>query len=351
MMGVESAVASTAGTGSMQTPATPAPASTETQSTGGSNEGSSPAVSKSAENLSFADKLAGLGKTGTKVVADPESTTQTATPAYTPNHKFKVLDKELEFEDWAKTAIKDAETEKRVRELHEKAHGLDSVKQDRQTLKTELSEAKERIAGTDRAIETIGQYARAKDWDSFFEALKIPKNEILQYAIQVAQREQLPPEQRQAWEEQRKAQKDAEYYKGQSQTLQQQTQSLQVQQLDFQLQQVMSTPDVTPVIEAYNAGMANPGAFKDFVVRIGQAHAAGGNVLSAEQAVAEAVKHLRAANPQIGQPIVQTPVASNVVQPSGKQTLPNIQGRGTSPVKAAVKSLADLKQRARELNG
>jgi hypothetical protein len=350
MIGVDSAMTGSTGAGSVQAPATPAPASTgETQSTGGSSsEATSAKTSDAPETL--ASKIAGLGKTSNKTVGDSASTTQTAAPSYTPNSKFKVLDKELEFEDWAKSAIKDAETEKKVRELHEKAYGLDSIKQDRQTLKTELGEAKERIASTDRALETVGQYARQKDWDSFFDALKIPKNDILQYALQLVQREQMPPEQKQAWEDQRRAQQQARYYQEQNQSLTQKTQSLEVQQLEFQLSQVMSKPDFSPVIDAYNAGMANPGAFKDFVVRIGQSYAASGNVISAEQAVTEAVRHLRAANPQIGAPVATTPVASQVVQPSSKQTLPNISGRGASPVRSAVKSLDDLKQRAREVN-
>jgi hypothetical protein len=56
---------------------------------------------------------------------------------------------------------------------------------------------------------------------------------------------------------------------------------------------------------------------------------------------------LKAINPSLG----VAPVAggAQIVQASQKPVIPNIQGRGTSAVKPAVKSLEDLKKRAKEL--
>lgn len=270
-------------------------------------------------------------------------------PQYNPNHKFKVLDKEHEFDEWAKNAAKDPETEKKVRELYEKAYGLDSVKQDRQTLKGELAEAKDKIANTDKAIETISEYAKNRDWDSFFESLSIPKNEILQYALAIVQREQMPPEQRQQWEASRQAQQQAKYYQQQNETLQQQQQQFQVRQREFELDNTISKPDFVAVAEAYNAGMANPSAFKNYVIQIGQAHAARGQDVSVDQAVQEAVAHLRAVNPTLGSQTAAQ-VASRVVAPTSKPVIPNIQGRGTSAVKSTIRSLDDLRARAKELD-
>lgn len=270
------------------------------------------------------------------------------TPAYAPNFKFKVLDKEHEFDDWAKASVKDADTEKKVREIYEKAFGLDSVKQDRHTLKTELTEYKDRVTKTDTALGALSDFVKQKDYDSFFESLNISKTDILQYALKVVEREQMPPEQKAVYEEQRNLQQRARYYEQQNQQLMQSQQQFAVQQRGVELQNAISKPEVAGVAQAYDAGMGNSGAFRDYVVRIAQAHAAQGNDIPAEMAVTEAVRHLRAVNPTLG--VIANAVQAAEVGAPAKPVIPNIQGRGTSPVKSTIRSLDDLKNRAKELN-
>lgn len=275
-----------------------------------------------------------------------------ATPApYQPNFKFKVLDKELEFDEFLKGAIKDAEVEKKVRDLYERAHGLDSVKQDRQTLRSELSQTKEKIAKTDQALETLGNYVRNGDFDSFFENLNIPKQSILQYALELVQREQWTPQQKAQWEASRSAQQQALHYQTENQQLEARQQQLMVQQKEFELGTVLSTPETQGIAQAYDAGMGQPGAFRQYVIRMGQMLEAAGQDVTAAQAVQEAVRHLRAVNPNLGVPGSQAQPAQGapaIVQPNNKPTIPNIQGRGTSPVRSSVKNLNDLKKLAQD---
>lgn len=295
----------------------------------------------------------GLASLGKKANANVKGT-ESATPAgYQPNFKFKVLDKEHEFDDWLKASVKDAETEKKARELYEKAFGLDSVKQDRQTLKSELGQAKEKIAQTDQTLERIGNFARANDWDSFFESLQIPKERILQYAIQVAQREQ-DPKVKAAWEENRVQTVAKDQLSEQSQQFSARQQEFAVKERRFEMREHISgNPEVLNVARAYDAGIGSPGAFGEFVIRIGAAYAAQGQDIPVPQAVAEAIKHLRAANPTLGisAPVAPPMATSQVVSPNAKPVIPNMGGRGNSPVKSTIKSLDDLKQRSRELNG
>jgi hypothetical protein len=274
-----------------------------------------------------------------------------AMPAYQPTFKFKIRDKEKEFDEWIRPVIKDADTEKKVKELYEKAYGLDMVKQDRETVKGELLQAKEKIASTEKAINLVSEYAANKDWDSFFESLNIPKNEILQYALQLVQREKMPPEQKAQWEASRQAQQEARYYQEQNQALQQSQRQFQVQQREFELSQVLSKPDVSVIAEAYNARTGNPSAFREKVVLIGQAHVARGVDISPEQAVQEAVKEIQYFIQNPGQQAgMQGSEAPKVVQPSSKPTLPNIQGRGTSAIKSTVRSLDDLRNLAKSMD-
>jgi hypothetical protein len=271
------------------------------------------------------------------------------TNPYAPNFKFKVLDKELEFDEFLKGVIKDPETEKKVRELHEKAYGLDSVKADRSTLRNELAQTKEKIGRTDAALETIGNYVRQGDFDSFFEALRIPKDHILKYALQLVQREQDPNVKAQ-WEANRQAQQQAQHYQTEAQRLEQEKRQFYTQQGEFELSQAISRPELAGIVQTYDTGIGQPGAFRSYVIRIGQALEAQGHEVSVEQAVQEAVRHLQAVNPSLASTPMgqQQQTAGRVVQPNQKPVIPNVQGRGTSPVRSTYRSLDDLRKLAKE---
>lgn len=308
---------------------------------GNANEGGAgPAAPEGVKPASSAKGPAGFKPPVAPPVTEPA-------PAYAPNFKFKVLDKELEFDEFIRPAIKDAEVEKKIRDLYERAHGLDSVKSDRQTLRSELTQTKEKMGKTDAALETLGGFVQKGDFDSFFESLNIPKQNILQYALSLVQREQWTPEQKAQWDASRQAQQQAAYYQGQNQELEARQQQFVVQQKEFELANVVSRPELQGIIQAYETGMGSPGAFRQYVIRIGQALEAQGQDVSAEQAVMEAVRHLNAVNPQLAvAPGGQ--VAPGTVQPNQKPVIPNIQGRGTSPVRTAVRTMEDLKKLARE---
>lgn len=280
-----------------------------------------------------------------KITVEGEKTE--APPAYNPNYKFKVMDKEHEIDEWLRPVIKNQEMEKKVKELYEKAYGLESIKPKHQAIKEELEQTKAKVAETDKALDILGKYVAENDFDSFFEGLNIPKNKILEYALELVRREQMSPEQKAQWEHSRQAKEAARYYEVENARLQQSQQQFAVQQRTFELDMALGVPEAKVVADAYNAGMGSPGAFKDYCIQIGQAYAARGQDIPATQAVSEAIKHLKAINPSLGAAVVAG--GAQVVQASQKPVIPNIQGRGTSAVKPAVKSLEDLKKRAREL--
>ena len=293
------------------------------------------------------NKEGGTAGLGAKPVTPSEPDPTGANNPYSPNFKFKVLDKELEFDEFLRGAVKDPETEKKVRELYEKAHGLESVKTDRTTLRNELAQTKEKIGQTDAALETIGNFVRQGDFDSFFEALRIPKENILKYALELVQREQ-DPNKRAQWEANRQAQQQTQYYQTQAQDLEQRQAQFSMQQKEFELSHVMTRPEISGIVQAYDAGMGQPGAFRQYVIRMGQALESGGHDVSTEQAVQEAVRHLQAVNPNLAVAPTGQQAAGNVVQPNQKPVIPNIQGRGTSPVRSTYRSLDDLRKLAKE---
>lgn len=272
---------------------------------------------------------------------------KTQAVSYQPNFKVKAYDKEYEIDEWVRPYIKDADTEAKFKKLYEKAYGYDVKTQWHDELKSEYEKVRSEYEQTDKALSTLGEFVKENDFDSFFEGLNIPKNKVLEYALELVRREQMSPDQRQAWEANQLARQQAKYYQAQNEQLLANQQAFAVQQRTFELDNAMQQPEAKAVADAYNAGMGTPQAFKDYCIQIGQAYAARGQDISAQQAVGEAVRHLRAVNPGLVQS--QAPSAAPVVQASQKPVIPNIQGRGTSAVKSTVKSLDDLKKRARDL--
>jgi hypothetical protein len=277
-----------------------------------------------------------------------EVAASTAAPAYQPNYKVKSYDKEYEIDEWVRPYIKDADTEAKFKKLYEKAYGYDVKTQFHDELKSEYEKVRSEYDQTDKALSMLGEFVKDNDFDSFFDGLNIPKNKVLEYALDLVRREQMPPDQRQAWEANQLARQQAKYYQAQNEQLLANQQAFAVQQRTFELDNAIQHPEARAVVDAYNAGMGTPQAFKDYCVQIGQAYAARGQDISAQHAVSEAVRHLRAVNPGLVQ--AQAPSATHVVQASQKPVIPNIQGRGTSAVKSTVKSLDDLKKRARDMS-
>lgn len=296
---------------------------------------------------STGDKPAGIAEALKAAASKKSSPDVTPKPTYQANYKFKVLEKEHEFDDFVKAAIKDAETEKKARELYQRAYGLDTVKADRQTLRDQNEQLKLKIAETETGLQTISEYVRNNDFDSFFEALRIPKEQILKYALEYAKRE-MSPEAKAQWENARRQELSTRSLQTENSQLQQQRQELMVKTREFELERSLLDQEVSVVAQAYDAGMGTPGAFKQYVIRIGQAYAAQGKDIPASEAVSEAIKHLRAVNPTLGQK-PQTQASAQVVQPHTKPTIPTIASSGTSAVKRQFKSIADMKQYAKEL--
>jgi len=314
--------------------------STQTAPESGGEVSTTQPTEQSASPATGLEALKTAGKDKLKV-----STEKTDKPVYTPNYKFKVLDKELEIDEWLRPAVKNQDIEKKIKDLYERAYGLESIKPKHQAIKEELEQTKQKVAQTDQALEILGKYVQEGDFDSFFDGLNIPKNKILEYALDLVKREQMSPEQKTQWEASKQARDAARYYEVQNQRLLESQQQFAVQQRTFELDIALQQPEAKVFGEAYNAGMGTPEAFKDYCIQIGQAYAARGQDIPASQAVSEAIKHLRAINPSLG---VQ-PATTPVVQASQKPVIPNIQGRGTSAVKPTVKSLDDLKRRAKEM--
>ena len=276
-----------------------------------------------------------------------------AAQAFTPNLKFKVKDKEHEIPAYMKDVIKDAKIEKEIKEVFEKAYGLEGIKEQRETLKKERDQYFGQVQTIVRDVNAVKADYQRGDLDSMFQKLNIPLEKVLQYAYQKAQYLELPPEQREAIDQQRNLELQTRNLDSQNQGLTAQLQAQIVQAKSEQFQAIMSRPEITSVEQAFDTQAGRPGAFRQLVQSHGELtwNRSGGKTdLSPQQAVEEVIR-LYGLKPGQAAPaaavVAATPAAPAATPASTKPAttvIPNIQGKSTSPLKTKPRSIEDLKK-------
>lgn len=292
-------------------------------------------------------------------------------PAHKPNVKFKagvynkdskVLEqKEFEIDKRFHGLMDTPENEKLVRELHEKAYGLDSVKEryaesraENQTLVQENMDIKGSIDEMRSIYQGAVKSGNLHKLDKFFDRLNIPQDVVLSYALAKVQLNEMDPAQRNALLGQLQAEDRAEEAARQRMSTDQQY-AAQAQQIKtLQTEQVLASPDVSALASAFDERVGKPGAFKQAVFQAGQLawlQSKGTVDLTPQQAVKAVIDQygLTTGNPLV--PTAQQPGAQ--VQPGGQKPgapkkpiapIPNIQGRTASPLKQKPRSVEDLKK-------
>lgn len=271
-----------------------------------------------------------------------------APPPYNPNFKFTAAQKEHEFDDLFKPLVKSKEVEEKIRELYTKGYGIESLREDRDSLKTRFSEMNETLTQQGAIISAAQEFIQRKDYASLLEHLNVPVQDIMQFAHMQLKLQSATPEQKQAYENSRRASQDAVRLTQENQTMQQRLAEMAQAQTARDLDMLTQRPDVSVVMQAFDARMGKVGSFRDKVYERGQYHyMMSGKDVPVEQAVNE-VLALIGPLPQ-GQVTPPNLGAASHGAPAKKSVIPNIQGRGTSPAKKVISSLDDLKKRRQEL--
>jgi len=280
---------------------------------------------------------------------------------YQPNLKFKVHGKDLEVDEWLRPLITDATSEQKVRELLEKAHGLDHVKAGRQTAMAQLETVTSQHQGLVSSVQNLTGMVNRGDLESFFEALQIPEKAVLEYAMRRVQYAQADPAARQAYDQWRATQAQATQLAAENQGYRSQMQSQSVQARTQELDIAVARPEVMAVSEAFDARVGTPGAFRAEVINRGKFWAYQQKDISVDQAIKE-VMAMVGANPGAaasapGQQAAgagQLPPAAGAPQaapkaPDRKPVIPNIAGNGTSPAKIVPKSIKQLREMGQQM--
>lgn len=342
---------------------------TTTETTANADTGSEESVVQTAaqdtgavENQETSATAPAEGKAdGSAIETDAPEVAKTDAP-YAPSYKYKILDKEYEFDTWLKPLVKDKDTEEKLRDLVTRSHGIDEIKKARDEYRTKYEEIEPKYQNIDASLSYLSDLVNKGDIRSFVEAVRLPKNKLLQYAIEELKYLQLPAEERSRVDAERAEQERLVSLETQNQTLQQQLYQASVQTREQELSMVTSRPDVQAVVNQFNALVGKPDAFRTKVVEKGLSHFhLTGQDLTASQAVEAVLAEVR---PLLGVGASGTQMAAGqqfsgagattagqpVVVRETKPTIPNIQSGGVSPVKKQPRSLDDLRKLRAQLN-
>lgn len=322
--------------------------STTVESTG-TDSSTSAVVESSGAEISSLDSTQGNVEETASVSAQEAPTDQSA---WTPNYEFTVKDKKHQIDELFKPLIKSKDVETKLKEIYEKAYGLDEVKSSRETFKEKALQFEHENGTIKQNLKVLSDVAKKGDFSTFFDVLGIPKDQILNYAIQELKFRELPAEQQAAIEAHR--QQEQAYYQAQTenQTLQQQMQTMMVQQAKQEINFEISKPEIQSAAQAFDARVGKPGAFMSEVIKRGQYYEAVHKTSpEASQLVQEVLQFvgMPASVPQ-GQAPFQAIPSQGVVSQQNKPVIPAFNGSVTkSPVRKAPGSLQDLRDMRKQL--
>jgi hypothetical protein len=290
--------------------------------------------------------------------ADPTQAVET--PPWEPQWKVKVMDKEHEIPEVFRKAIIDAPSEKAFKEVFEKALGLDHVKTRFQDTQKKYQEVNTAHTSVMNGIQELREHYQRGDFDTFFQRLQIPEQQILQWVIKKAQYNQLPPEQRQVLDEKRSAEMKAVSLEKQTETYRQQLEAQQTQAKSQGLQFALEKPETKTFAQSFDERAGKPGEFMREVIKHGEYvwYASQGRTdLTPEQAIQQVmarygsfVSQQSQAAPQ-AQPM-QTRGTQTPAPRRSEPSIPNLAGRGSSSAvsgKTKFTSLDALKKHAAKM--
>lgn len=286
--------------------------------------------------------------------AEGEEGEKAAAAAYEAKLKYKVYDKELDFDPVFKDLVKDEKVENKLRELHEKAHGLDIVKPKYVELRQNHQELAEEHQGLLGGIQELRECVQRRDFDSFFTRLKIPHELVLQWLVDKVEYNELPPEQRAVIDARKKAERDAvqarKELESRDQQYFQQASRAKATLLDMALERA----EIRAFADAYDAKVGKPGAFRDAVCDYGEAvYFSRKEDLSPDQAIKDVMSHYgKFVAPSSPAASPAAPAQANGQPPTPKAkeppVIPNLNGKQTSPAKNTGPSSVDDLRKIRQ---
>lgn len=271
-------------------------------------------------------------------------------PEYTPDYKFKSYDKELEFDDWLKAAIKSKEHEEKLRDIYTKAHGLDDMKPKYNSLQEKYGKINEQYTTITGSINKLEKHLQSGDIGTFFEGLGYNKETanqmIAKYMLEQIKLQEMPEDQRKILLDAQAATKKSMTYEEQNQLLQQQLEEVKTNQFKTEIDLTLNHPEFADVVKFYDSKLGKPGAFEDRMIKRGKEIYFGESRTATPKEVASEIAA------EIKVFMDQQQVAANPMQQQfqakPKPTIPQMQGNSTSPAQKGFSSFEDIDKYVQE---
>lgn len=272
-----------------------------------------------------------------------------ATPAFTPNFKVKAYGKEFEIPEKFRSMMTDADSEKEIRDIFEKAYAVEAYKPKQEQMRQKVEHYEKEVIPAyqqqDKIINECIHYLKNNDFESYFETLGIDVGRVMRW---MDQRLSFTPEQLALYNQNRALQKNV-YQQGLENSLlknsQEQTQeATQQAQTEHHLNELgfmLEKPEYSQTLKEYDAKNGE-GSLRMLVLKHG-AYAAQveGRNLSKEEAIKEVIERLSPVT--VTQP--HSPQAKTVT-PKDKPVLPAVKPRPVSPAVKQPNSIADIRKKA-----
>lgn len=280
------------------------------------------------------------------VVTEGEETPEKQEAAiYQPNFKYKVKDKELEFDEFVRGAIKDKDSEEKLRKIYTSASGVDE-------LRTQRDEVVSRYQTVQGELTKVAKSIEKGDMDSALAILGIPPEKVFEWVSEKIKYENLPKEQQQAYDREREAVAARERLEERNGSFENQLQDIKAHARGLELDVALNGENIREVANAYDARIGKAGAFREKVALYGASvFAASGKDVSAIEAASHVANEWKPfltgpsgnggdASPTAGKP--------TIIERNASPIIPAI-GRGGATGKQTFNSVDDLKKRYREL--
>lgn len=269
-----------------------------------------------------------------------EATTETVeeatdTPSW-DNYKYNVRDEEKEFDEWAKPFIKDEETYKKFQDLFTAKDGISIAKTERDKVQTQLNDINESLA-------TVGTHIRNGDVESFINTLGLDKQTFINYAINELKYKELSHEERAQVDATKMQTQRFNHMEMQNQQMQQRLQDQETAHKQMELNNMLAQTEIQNLANDFDTRAGRQGAFRNAVIERGiYHHTVNKHTLSVQDAVNDTISYLGLSVGTVNQPNTQNVgTQSRVRTQTQKATIPNVQGRGTSPVGNKLPSSLD----------
>jgi len=272
---------------------------------------------------------------------------------WTPDYNFKVLDKEHSFPEYVRPIIT-KENYDEMKDVYSRAYGLPHVKERAQRYEEELKNVKplaEKYTQQNQSLEYLGGLLNKGDFATFAEELKIPKEAVIKYALDLVQYDDLPADQKKDYDMRRNDSRRLSELERKNQFLQQQYTQNTVQARMNQLDQSLSVDSVKSLAEQFDNRQGRQGAFRDEVINRAalvemqtQYQPGGPTILTPQQAVDEVVKlYGPAFEQQVNAKADQSRPGQQAIQPKEKPVIPVVKAGHKSPARKTITSLDELR--------